>query len=314
MDAATLTDRYVDAAMRTVPEKQRDDLAAELRASIADQVDARVEAGGNPETAERAVLTELGDPEKLAAGYTGRPLHLIGPRYYLDWWRLLKVLLWTVIPSVGAAVALGQIIADAPAGQIIGSIWGSMLTAGLHVMFWTTLVFVVLERFGRETMTGEAWTPDRLPEPRQSGATFADMLTDIITTGVLAGLILWDLRLGFVPGHRVSFLDPELWPTAIVALFVIMALGAMLAVVVHVRGRWTTRSAITNAVLTVATVATLAYNGGHLMNPAFFATVIPDDPSGVQRILTIIAWFTIAGVAAWNILDAFLKARRAARG
>ncbi len=31
---ATLTDRYVDAAMRSVPERQRADIAAELRAAI----------------------------------------------------------------------------------------------------------------------------------------------------------------------------------------------------------------------------------------------------------------------------------------
>ena len=45
---STLTDRYVDAAMRTVPEKQRPDLSAELRASIDDQIDARVDAGEAP--------------------------------------------------------------------------------------------------------------------------------------------------------------------------------------------------------------------------------------------------------------------------
>ena len=313
MDAATLTTRYVEAAMRTVPEKQREDLAAELEASIADQVDARVDAGQTQDAAERAVLTDLGDPDKLAAGYTGRQLHLIGPRYYLDWWRLLKILLWTVIPSVGGAVALGQIIADAPVGSVIGSVWVAMLTAGLHVAFWTTLVFVILERTGHETMTGEAWTPDRLPVPAQGGATFADMLATIIMMGVLAGLVLWDLSLGFVPGHRVSLVDPELWPTAIVILFAIMALVAMLAVVVHVQGRWTLRAAITNAVLAAVAVGTLAFNGGHLLNPAFFEVVIPDDPASVHRILTVIVWFFIAGTAAWSALDAFLKARRARR-
>ncbi len=65
--------------MRTVPEKQRADLSAELRASIADQIDARVESGESRDAAERAVLIELGDPDALAAGYTDRPLHLIGP-------------------------------------------------------------------------------------------------------------------------------------------------------------------------------------------------------------------------------------------
>ncbi len=53
MTATSLTDRYVAAAMRTVPEKQRDDLGTELRASIDDQIDARVE-NGEPHGGRRA--------------------------------------------------------------------------------------------------------------------------------------------------------------------------------------------------------------------------------------------------------------------
>ena len=41
----TLTDRYVAATLRTVPEKQRPDIEKELRASIADAIDDRLEAG-----------------------------------------------------------------------------------------------------------------------------------------------------------------------------------------------------------------------------------------------------------------------------
>ena len=48
MTTANLTDRYVDAAMRTVPENQRGDLAAELRGSIDDQIEARSSAARSP--------------------------------------------------------------------------------------------------------------------------------------------------------------------------------------------------------------------------------------------------------------------------
>lgn len=82
---ATLTDRYISAATRTVPEKQRPELAADLRERIADQLDARRESGVSDAAAERSVLTELGDPEALAAAYIDRPLQLIGPRSYLTW-------------------------------------------------------------------------------------------------------------------------------------------------------------------------------------------------------------------------------------
>ncbi|WP_029144707.1 permease prefix domain 1-containing protein [Microbacterium luticocti] len=310
MDAATLTDRYVAAAMRTVPEKQRGDLAAELAASIADQVEARTDAGEPADAAERAVLTELGDPERLAAGYTGRQLHLIGPRYYLDWWRLLKLLLWIVIPCVGAGVALGKVLSGAPVGDVIASVWVAMLTAGLHVAFWTTLVFVVLERTGHETMDATPWTPDKLPEPKQTGATFGDMVATIVMLLIFAGVILWDLKFGFVPGHRVSLIDPALWPIAIGILFALMALQAALVVAVHVRGRWTMRFAAYHTVLALAVVGVLVYENGHILNPAFFEVVAADDAANVQRILTVIFWFCVAGIAVWGIIDAFVKARR----
>jgi hypothetical protein len=311
MDAATLTDRYVDAAMRTVPEKQRADLSLELAASIADQIEARTDAGEPADQAARAVLTELGDPEALAAGYTGRPLHLIGPRYYLDWWRLLKVLLWIVIPFAGAGVALGKVLSGAPVGDVIGSIWVTMLTAGLHVAFWTTLIFVILERTGHETMDATPWTPDKLPEPKETGAKFSDMVAAIVSALVLAGLVLWDLWLGFVPGQRLSFLSAQLWPTVIVILFVLLALKTAVAIAVHVRGRWTARTATANLVIVLLIAGTLAYNTGHILNPAFFETLMGADADNVYHVLGILGWFLLAGIAVWDVVDTFLRARRA---
>lgn len=54
------------------------------------------------------MLTELGDPMRLAAGYTGRPLHLIGPAVYPDWLRLVKLLLGIIVPLSMAGSALAQ--------------------------------------------------------------------------------------------------------------------------------------------------------------------------------------------------------------
>ena len=88
----TLTDRYVWGVLRAVPEAQRPDLEPEIRALIADALDARSgrpAAEEAPAAAERAVLAELGDPEVLAARYTDRSLFLIGPAYFLVWKRLL---------------------------------------------------------------------------------------------------------------------------------------------------------------------------------------------------------------------------------
>ncbi|WP_455606221.1 permease prefix domain 1-containing protein, partial [Cellulosimicrobium funkei] len=119
----TLTDRYVAATLRRVPASQHADLEQELRTSVADAVEAKVEAGADPARAETDVLNDLGDPDRLAADLAGRPLYLIGPTLYLDWLRLLKMLLWVALIP-GAIVLTTDLVDGGPVGSAIWSgIW-----------------------------------------------------------------------------------------------------------------------------------------------------------------------------------------------
>lgn len=316
MTTATLTDRYVDAAMRTVPENQRGDLAAELRGSIDDQIEARVADGEGYAAAERAVLIELGDPDKLAAQYTDRPLWLVGPRYFLDWWRLLKLLLYIVPACAAFGVSLAMVLGGASFGEIVGAVVPMLISVVVHLAFWTTLVFVVLERTGNQSLDAGAWTPDSLPEPRQKGVGLGDMVGSLVFLAIMVGVVLWDLFVGFVPTEPgLSFLDPDLWPWWILALFVVMALEAVLAVVVYAVGRWTIALAVVNGILNliIAVPALWLLFEGRLINPDYFPTIIPGDGAEVGQIVAIVIGFVIAGVAIWDTVDASLKAARGRR-
>ncbi|GAA2010085.1 permease prefix domain 1-containing protein [Microbacterium ulmi] len=315
----TLTDRYVLAVVRAVPEKQRDDVAAELRASIADQIDARVDDGQPQDAAERAVLTELGDPAKLAAGYADRPLHLIGPAFYLDWRRLLKLLL-AIVPACAAfGVALGQVLAGASFGEVVGTVVSVVIGVIVHLAFWVTVVFAILERTGvkRPDMGMSSWTPDQLPEPRDRGTGFGDLIASIVFLLVAAGAILWDHLLGAacLGGEWISFLDPGLWPWWIGALFVAMAIEAVFAILVYARRGWTWGLAIANTVLdvVVALPALWLLWDERLVNPGFVTALesVGADIGEAVTVLTVIVGFVIVGVAVWDSVDGFLKARRA---
>ena len=142
----TLTDRYVHATTRWMNEEKRADISRELRASIDDMVTGRVEAGEPEADAERAVLTELGDPAALAAQYGNQPLHLIGPRYFLLWWKILLIGLIWVPALAGAGAAIGRLATDGDAGEIIGTGVGTAFQAAFQVAFWVTVAFAVLER------------------------------------------------------------------------------------------------------------------------------------------------------------------------
>lgn len=316
--AMTLTERYVAATVRSLPHDQQEDVRTELSASITDDIDARVAQGEERVAAERAVLTALGDPDVLAAGYADRPLHLIGPRYYLTWLRLLKLLL-VIVPVCGVGgVLIAKLIEGAEPLDAIGTMWAVLLGAIVHVAFWTTLVFAILERNGADT--GVRWSLDQLPaEPLYRGVSRAEVIGSLVFLGAMGAAVLWDRFIGFVftPEGRIPVLDPGLWPWWIMGLFGILALEAALAVAVFVRGGWNAAFATLNTLLAAAfsvPAVALLVNGA-LVNPELVAFVTRgvDQPAEVLRILTIVAGVAIVGVGVWDAIDGWLKTAREAR-
>jgi hypothetical protein len=325
----TLTERYISATIRSLRPETQDDVRAELEASIADAIEARTEQGEAPEEAERAVLTELGDPGILAAGYADRPLYLIGPRFYLTWWRLLKLLLIIVPVCVLGGVALGQTISGAPVGEIIST---SILATGgaiLHIGFWTTLVFVILERTNSATAI-EKWDIDQLPEPTQDGAGRNELIATLVFLGISVGAVLWDQFRGFVSvdGEGLPILNPQLWPWTIGLLFLINAAEVVFAVVLYRKRRWSAGLAVVNTILGLAFLAwvLVLLIGGELVNPDFLAHITAAggegfaagqaesaDEGGVFRILAVLLGFGVAIGVGWNIVDGWIKTARARR-
>ena len=100
----TLTDRYVWAVLRSCPRPSAPELEREVRALVADATEANAADGPlDAAAAERAALAELGDPDALAARYTGPAQHLIGPPVYPAWKRTVSMLLAIVVPIVASA-------------------------------------------------------------------------------------------------------------------------------------------------------------------------------------------------------------------
>lgn len=318
MTTVTLTERYISAVTRRLPADMQEDVREELAASVADDIEARIATGESDADAERAVLTGLGDPDALAAGFADRPLQLIGPKYYLTWWRLLKLLLCIVPFCVLGAVALGQSLAGAGIGEIIGSTAAATITATVHLVFWTTLVFAILDRTGADA--NPEWDLDSLPEPQTQGAGRNDVIASLVMLGLFAVLLLWDTFRGFIPSEEgpLSFLNPGLWPWALLVIIAFLVAEGALAVFVYRVGHWTTAAAVINTVLSVAFagLALTLIARGTLVNPVFIDTVFTQNGVGdeVMHILGILLVFGIVGVAIWDIVDGWLKSVRAQCG
>ena len=211
----TLTDRYVWAATRSLPESQRTDSSASCASASATRPTPWSRRGARPPTPSAMALVELGDPAALAASYVDRPLQLIGPRYYLTWWRLLKLLYSVVLPIAVAAVLLAQLLSGADVGEVIGSAVGVGLSLAVHLGFWTTLAFAVLERSPGKG-ADLAWTPDMLPQlpelssarPAQRAHRLARVPRHLRPRDRLAAVraAVWVDALEAIP-----LLDPDLW-------------------------------------------------------------------------------------------------------
>jgi hypothetical protein len=313
---ATLTDRYVFAAARDLPEAQRAEFARELRERIADEVDARLAAGDDtsPAAAEEAVLRELGDPGALAAAYVDRPLQLIGPRYFLTWKRLLTLLYSIVLPITAAAVLLAQLLSGAEPGEIAAEVFGVVFALAVHLAFWVTLVFAILER-SPGTKDVEQWTPDRLPEVRDEGRAgrLGDLIASLVFLTLFAVLIIWQqVSPPFFarPAEAIPVLDPALWSFWLPYFLVLIVLEMLFAVAIYLRG-WNWPLAIANLVLNVAfTVPALwLLATGQLFNPDFLEAV--GWPWGeASGVTTTVLVFVFVGIAVWDVIDGVIKTVR----
>lgn len=272
----TLTDRYITATLTRLPQARRADIERELRASIADAVDGRVDAGEDATAAEYAVLRDLGDPARLAAGYADTPQHLIGPAYYPDYMRLLSTLAAIVLPAVAGAVALAQFLGDAKVGTIIGTSIGSTITTAMHLFFWVTIGFVAIERGGlRNPLPVQDWTPDALPESAPSRRSrFGELIaTTVLSVVFVVALLIspYASPVRDAAGDPVGPLDPWLWDSGAVYAYAALVLVGLVVRYLHFYLRWQFSRALAILLTDLIGAAALIAAGAtsHLLNPAF---------------------------------------------
>ncbi|MEV0429247.1 permease prefix domain 1-containing protein [Micromonospora sp. NPDC050495] len=310
----TLTDRYLAATLRAVPADRREEIATELRGSIEDMIDGRRADGRDVATAEREVLTELGNPAQLAARYADRRLQLIGPAYYLAWERLMKLLLSFIPALVGVVVGLVE-ASDGNGGGAIGAGISAAIQAAVQIAFWVTLVFAVLERTNT-SLHLPAWTVDQLQEDYT-----ARQITPVDTVAAIGFLVLVIAYLpiqhfhSFVPGDgggNLPILDPALWSFWLPFLMAVLVATIGLEFAKFRAGRWTWPLVAVNAALDLAFAVPVLWliSTDRLLNPDFVQRwEWLSQAENLHNVATFVAVGT-ALVTAWDIIDSAVKAYR----
>ena len=308
-----LIDRYVYTALRRVPEQQRGDIDRELRASIEDAVDARVEAGEERTAAVETTLTELGDPDKLADQYAGRSNFLIGPELFPVWRKLLTTLLATVLPIVVIVGVVVQLVDDPDVGKVIGGAVTAILTVGTQMAFWVTAVFAILERTGSaRTELKHHWTLKDLPRYEPSTIPRSEVAAGVVWPVLLiAGLVLQQFSFSAVP-----VLNPGNWTFWWPYLIVALVLGAVFQVWLYRRGRFDRTVSVVNAVQQLITAVPLIWlvATDRFVNPEFGWFAGLDSGADIKEWVTkALIGVLIAGTAV-DIVKVTVRGERARKG
>lgn len=265
-------------------------------------------------------------------------MHLIGPRYFDVYTTLLKM----IIP-IAAVIALITMVAENFVGydgeqailnvilNVIGKGIGGIIEVGLHVFFWLTVVFAILERTDKDkgtqplTTSLKKWTPDDLKNtsyvPKKKSISKFEVFGGLMWTAIWATLYFYANHLvGVYHGTEsgLKFVAPtfnqdvllQYWP--IVVMMIVFEIGISLYKLVQ--GQWTKKLAIGNAILQI--VGTIVFIvivvNPHLFNEGFItyvANVFTTSPEEVKK------WLIGGGIiiyilsAALNIFDGFRKAR-----
>jgi hypothetical protein len=277
----TVVDRYIEVAMTGIPNPSRHDVEGEMRAMIAEMIDARIEQGESLKAAVSRALEGLGDPLQLARRYDDREQYLIGPGVYHDYVHMLRNLLVWLVPLIAAIVYADNVLrSDSDTGTaLIESVFASIGTTLLftvQIVFWVTVGFAIHERMQPETDAADvAWTIDNLPEVAPSRQiTIGDAIWGFASTALLAIILVLQHQRGvdafmqiddsvrnpdYPEGTVVPFLNPEIPDGFAYLALGIVVVTAVFEIMKYAVGHWTARLATAEIALDVAWIAATVF-------------------------------------------------------
>lgn len=180
-----LIERYIYAATKDMPKKQREDIAQELHGLIEDMLAERCGDAAPTEKDIRVVLTELGTPKELAARYDEDPKKcLIGQPYYNTYKFVLKIVL--IAAAAGLTAVNLLLLWVEPKGWVDAlTTWLSMVYNSLLAAF--TIVTLLFSYFYHKNIRiAEHFSFDDLPPvPKKS--------QELSRSGSIFGMIGWVL-------------------------------------------------------------------------------------------------------------------------
>lgn len=208
-----LIDSYVTEVGKYLPRRNRADIEAEIRSTLEDMLEERMQGRGPASEAQViALLKEYGEPRKVAASY-GAIQYLIGPRLFPIFELVTKIVLAALALGLTISFVVGTMrsgMTGLEMARALGNLLLQYLSGVIAAFGNIVLVFAILERVlpvkEQESMKDE-WNPaDLAKAPNPDAIKPAERIVSILFT--VAGLVILN---GFPQIIGLYFFSDEKW-------------------------------------------------------------------------------------------------------
>lgn len=255
-----LIERYIQQFETTLGnDSKRKDIVQELRSNIDEMLEAY---DVQDEAAVRAVLTELGDPIKLAYSYSGKPYSLISGQYFTVYKMVLKYVAFAVL--LGAIVAaIVNIVMGIPSEDRFQALY-DIVPSLLAAVGAVTVIFYFIERSGK-SLDSKAWQIEDLPEfiskskiiPLSEAITGLVISTIFYFVGVLAPRI--PIEAIYIEGMPLRIFDYSAWLNIIPFFTLIYVASLVKHIVMLLVRKYGLKVGLTTIVVDLIQLATFAW-------------------------------------------------------
>ncbi|MEM7100416.1 MAG: hypothetical protein AAF541_19265 [Pseudomonadota bacterium] len=303
-----LVESYVQEVSQFLPQTIREEVAQDLRTSIAEEVYELADANDREPAREDQVevLRRFGHPLKVASQYQ-QPRYVIGPDLYPIYLHALKI---ACIAGLAFQVVVFLISGHLRDWQV--GVFDTLRTS-VEILFWmfaiVTSIFVVLEYSGEKLRLYDKWAPEKLSGENIGVINRQDVITNFIGEGVF--LLWWNDVLAWstwFPMLQEHIHLAPVWHDYFWHLNIIFGAAFVLHAWVLFRGVWQHSELVSEIVLNVALLAV----GGVLLGAQELAILPKDELVAVsdhlQTVLRTVL-VVIIGFTAWDIWLAFKTLR-----
>lgn len=310
-------ERYIYAITKRLPQAQREEVANDLRANLADML------GDTPHTDAEIlkILRDLGHPRVLANNYRGKERTVVAPEYYDDYVNVLKIVA-TIVVVVNVVTGFITILTSAlPTDfvmlletlfeNVFGNIWESLLMA----FAWTTIGFWIAGAVGSKQHRDEWKISDlpELPHPNSVKISRVSVAFELIF-GVSFGII----GLIFI-NNGIPYLNAEVVKPFLPFVMISIGFDVIVGLIKLAYGTWNAQVSIATLFHHVyETVLSVYFLRSAFIDPSLYSLIAQHSEfsamevqNGFSIAITVLIWLVILGNSV-EVITAIAKAFKVA--